>query len=143
MMFISNAKVILNLITSGLLERFPKLNFVSVESGIGWIPFILETLDYSLAESGAHRLDKLSMSPFDYFRRQIYASFWFEGRDTAASIRRLGVDNVMFETDFPHPVCLYPRPLEQARKGLGDLTLEERRKVLSTNAARVYGIPLD
>ena len=52
MMFISNAKVILNLITSGLLERFPKLNFVSVESGIGWIPFVLETLDYSLAESG-------------------------------------------------------------------------------------------
>jgi uncharacterized protein len=143
MMFISNAKVLLNLITSGLLERFPKLNFVSVESGLGWIPFILETLDYSLAESGAHRLDKLSMSPFDYFRRQIYASFWFEGRDTAAAIRRVGVDNVMFETDFPHPVCLYPRPLEQARKGLGDLTLEERRKVLSTNAARVYGIPLD
>jgi uncharacterized protein len=143
MMFISNAKVILNLITSGLLERFPKLNFVSVESGLGWIPFILETLDYSLAESGAHRLDKLSMSPFDYFRRQIYASFWFEGRDTAASIRRVGVDNVMFETDFPHPVCLYPRPLEQARKGLADLTPEERRKVLSTNAARVYGISLD
>lgn len=142
MMFISNAKVILNLIASGLLERFPKLNFVSVESGIGWIPFILETLEYSLAESGAGRLDKLSMSPWEYFRRQIYASFWFEGRDTAAAIRRLGVDNVMFETDFPHPICLYPRPLEQARKGLGDLTYEERRKVLSTNAARVYGIPL-
>jgi predicted TIM-barrel fold metal-dependent hydrolase len=142
MMFISNAKVILNLITSGLLERFPKLNFVSVESGLGWIPFILETLDYSLAESGAHRLDKLTMSPFEYFRRQIYASFWFEGRDTAAAIRRVGVDNVMFETDFPHPVCLYPRPLEQARKGLEELTIEERRKVLSTNAARVYGIPL-
>ena len=142
MMFISNAKVILNLITSGLLERFPKLNFVSVESGIGWIPFILETLDYSLAESGAHRLDKLSMTPFEYFRRQIYASFWFEGRDTAAAIRRVGVDNVMFETDFPHPVCLYPKPLEQARKGLGDLTFGEREKVLSTNASRVYGISL-
>ena len=143
MMFISNAKVILNLITSGLLERFPKLNFVSVESGIGWIPFILETLDYSLAESGARRLDKLSMSPIEYFRRQIYASFWFEGRDASVSIRRVGVDNVMFETDFPHPICLYPRPLEQVRDCLADLTLEERRKVLSTNAARVYNIPLD
>ena len=142
MMFISNAKVILNLITSGLLERFPKLNFVSVESGIGWIPFILETLDYSLAESGAHRLDKLSMSPSDYFRRQIYACFWFESRDAAATIRRVGVDNVMFETDFPHPTCLYPRPLEQARERLAELTPEEQRKVLSTNAARVYRVPL-
>jgi predicted TIM-barrel fold metal-dependent hydrolase len=142
MMFISNAKVILNLITSGLLERFPRLNFVSVESGIGWIPFILETLDYSLAESGARRLDRLSMSPSEYFRRQIYASFWFEGRDASSAIRRVGVDNVMFETDFPHPVCLYPRPLEQVRDCLADLTFGERRKVLSANAARVYNIPL-
>ncbi|MBM4269335.1 MAG: hypothetical protein FJ144_22475 [Deltaproteobacteria bacterium] len=78
-----------------------------------------------------------------YFRRQIYASFWFEGRDASASIRRLGVDNVMFETDFPHPVCLYPRPLEQVRDCLAYLTLEERRKVLSGNAARVYHFPLD
>ena len=143
MMFISNAKVILNLITSGLLERFPKLNFVSVESGIGWIPFVLETLDYSLAEAGAHRLDKLSMSPVAYFRRQIYATLWFEGRDSSAAIRRVGVDNVMFETDFPHPICLYPRPLEQLDKCLAELTPEERRKVLSANAARVYNIPVD
>jgi predicted TIM-barrel fold metal-dependent hydrolase len=143
MMFISNAQVILNLITSGLLERFPKLNFVSVESGIGWIPFVLETLDYSLAEAGAHRLGKLSMSPVEYFRRQIYATLWFEGRDSSAAIRRVGVDNVMFETDFPHPICLYPRPLEQVGKCLAELTPEERRKVLSTNAARVYNIPVD
>jgi predicted TIM-barrel fold metal-dependent hydrolase len=142
MMFISNAKVILNLITSGLLERFPKLNFVSVESGLGWIPFVLETLDYSLVEAGARRTNKLSMSPIEYFRRQMYASFWFEGRDTSNAIRRVGVDNVMFETDFPHPVCLYPRPLEQVHDALADLTSEERRKVLSGNAARVYNIPL-
>ena len=45
-MFISNARVICNLILTGLLERYPKLKFVSVESGIGWIPFILEALDY-------------------------------------------------------------------------------------------------
>jgi predicted TIM-barrel fold metal-dependent hydrolase len=143
MMFISNAKVILNLITSGLLERFPKLNFVSVESGIGWIPFVLETLDYSLAESGARRIDKLSLSPVEYFRRQIYATFWFEGKDAASAIRRVGIDNVMFETDFPHPICLYPRPLAQVRDCLAGLTRDERRKVLSSNAARVYRLSLD
>jgi predicted TIM-barrel fold metal-dependent hydrolase len=60
----------------------------------------------------------------------------------SAAIRRLGVDNVMFETDFPHPVCLYPHPLEQVRACLAELTAEERRKVLSANAARVYNIPL-
>jgi predicted TIM-barrel fold metal-dependent hydrolase len=49
----------------------------------------------------------------------------------------------MFETDFPHPVCLYPKPLEQVRDCLAELTDDERRKVLSANAARVYRIPLD
>jgi predicted TIM-barrel fold metal-dependent hydrolase len=142
MMFISNAKVICNLIISGLLERFPKLKFVSVESGIGWIPFILEGLDYAVREAGTLGDGKLSMSPLEYFRRQIYGCFWFESEDLAHTIRRVGVDNVMFETDFPHPTCLYPDPLGQAPKVFSDLTEEERRKVLSLNAARVYDIPL-
>ena len=44
--------------------------------------------------------------------------------DISATIRRLGVDNVTFETDFLHPVCLYPKPLEMVRECLADLTFE-------------------
>ncbi len=142
MLFLSNARVLVNLIASGLLERFPKLNFVSVESGIGWIPFILEALDYSITESAANRDGQLSMAPIDYFRRQVYACFWFETDDLASAVRRVGVDNVMFETDFPHPTCLYPGPLERPAAFLADFTAEERRKIFSTNAARLYNIPL-
>jgi predicted TIM-barrel fold metal-dependent hydrolase len=143
MMFISNAKVLCNLIATGLLERFPRLKFVSVESGIGWIPFILEGLEYSLSEAGCTADGKLSMTPLEYFRRQVYGCFWFENRDIAEVVRRVGVDNCMFETDFPHPTCLWPKPLSHAKTSLGGLTAEERRKVLSTNAARVYNIPLN
>jgi predicted TIM-barrel fold metal-dependent hydrolase len=143
MMFISNAKVLSNLIVSGLLERFPKLKFVSVESGIGWIPFILEALDYQLHESGAWRDGKLSMTPIEYFRRQVFACFWFERQDFAYNARRLGIDNILFETDFPHPTCLYPDPLQSAHAALRDLNEVERRKVLSLNAARCYNIPLE
>jgi predicted TIM-barrel fold metal-dependent hydrolase len=142
MMFMSNARVLSNLIVSGLLERFPKLKFVSVESGLGWIPFILEGLTYALRENGTEGRANLSMTPLEYFRRQIFACFWFENDDVAHTIRKLGVDNCMFETDFPHPTCLYPSPLEQARDGLAALTREERVKVLSANAARVYHIDL-
>ena len=143
MMFISNAKVILNLITSGLLDRFPKLNFVSVESGIGWIPFILETLDYSLAESGAVVSTSCRCRP----------SSTSGGRSTRPSGSKAGTSprrsagsastTSCSRPTFPHPICLYPRPLEQVRDCLADLTAEERRKVLSTNAARVYNIPVD
>jgi predicted TIM-barrel fold metal-dependent hydrolase len=48
----------------------------------------------------------------------------------------------MFETDFPHPTCLYPSPLERAAEALEDFTDEERRKIFSGNAARLYKIPL-
>jgi predicted TIM-barrel fold metal-dependent hydrolase len=142
MMFFSNAKVIANLIYSGLLEKFPRLNFVSVESGIGWIPFVLEALDYEYIEAGADRLNPLSMKPSDYFRRQIYACFWFEQEDIANTIRRVGVDNVMFETDFPHPTCLYPTPLDVGRSSMALFTPTERKKIMSGNAARIYNLDL-
>jgi predicted TIM-barrel fold metal-dependent hydrolase len=82
------------------------------------------------------------MAPIDYFRRQVFACFWFENEDLAAQVRRVGVDNVMFETDFPHPTCLYPSPLERGAAVLADFTDEERRKIFSGNAARVYGVSL-
>jgi uncharacterized protein len=56
-----------------LLERFPKLKFVSVESGVGWMPFLLEALDYEVDEAAPHARDFLRMRPCEYFTRQIYA----------------------------------------------------------------------
>jgi predicted TIM-barrel fold metal-dependent hydrolase len=138
MMFVSNLQILSNVILSGMLERFPKLNLVSVESGIGWIPFLLESLEYNMKDSGL----KYDLSPFEIFRRQIYACSWFERRSLAESVRALGADNIMFETDFPHPVCLYPDALDYMADAAAELTLEDRRKVFGGNAARLYKIPV-
>jgi predicted TIM-barrel fold metal-dependent hydrolase len=73
MMYLSNARVIGNIIYSGVLERFPDLKIVSVESGIGWIPFFLEALDYQRNESMTHAFEYLTMQPSDYFRRRFSA----------------------------------------------------------------------
>jgi predicted TIM-barrel fold metal-dependent hydrolase len=140
MLFFGNARVMANILLSGILDRHPTIKFVSVESGIGWIPFLLETLEYQLAENAAGR--KFALTPAEYFTRNVYSSFWFERRNIADSIRQVGVDNVMFETDFPHPTCLYPNPLGQAAAGLATLDMDSRRKVLSGNAARLYRIPI-
>lgn len=142
MMFIANSQVVGNIIISGLLERFPKLKFVSVESGVGWLPFMLEALEYQISESGANIDGRYSMTPLEYFRRNIYSCFWFESQDFAHVARKLGIDNVMFESDFPHPTCLYPDPLASAHKSLEGFTDEEKVKVLSTNAARCYNLDL-
>lgn len=138
MLFFNNAKVVANLIFSGALDRYPQLNFVSVESGIGWVPFLMEALDYQLAEIAETK--RFTMKPWEYFRQNFYGCFWFESENISEMVRRVGIDNVMFETDFPHPTSLYP--IDNLEQRLDTLTPEERAKVLSLNAARLYNIPL-
>jgi predicted TIM-barrel fold metal-dependent hydrolase len=87
-------------------------------------------------------MDYLSMMPSEYFRRQMYACFWFEQHDVATSIERVGVDNVLFETDFPHPTCLYPDSLEHVAISLAEVGPDVARKVLQDNAAKLYRIEL-
>ncbi len=132
--FMGNLRCITNLVFSGLLDRFPSLDFVSVESGIGWIPFLLELCEYQFDENG---VTSLKLRPKQYFARQIYASYWFES-DAATPIEKLGEDNVMFETDFPHPTCLYPGVKQHVQDTLGGLDPRVQRKVLYETAERVY-----
>lgn len=134
----SNLRALANLIFSGVLDRFPKLKFCSVESGFGWIPFFLDLCEYQYDECG---VTNLKMRPKEYFKRQIYASYWFEKKPQAA-IDLLGIDNVMFETDFPHPTCLYPNIHEHIESSLSGLSDVDQRKILCENAARLYHIPM-
>jgi uncharacterized protein len=141
MLFIGNARSIVNIIASGMLERHPELQIVSVESGVGWIPFVMEALHYEIAENSPADLAKLSLTPLEYFQRQIYATTWFERADIAYVVQRLGEDRIMFETDYPHPTCLYPEPLKNAAENLQDLSPTAREKILSRNAKQLYRLP--
>jgi predicted TIM-barrel fold metal-dependent hydrolase len=137
MLFINNGRVMGNLILSGLLDRFPKLKFISVESGIGWIPFLLEAIDYQYQETGKNA-GKLQRKPSEYFPTNFYSCFWFERRDLTQVIRQVGVDNVLFETDFPHSTCLYP--VDNVDQAMAGLTEAEKVKILSGTAAELYNI---
>ena len=138
LLFIGNARVVVNIICSGMLDRFPELKIVSVESGTGWIPFILEALDYEMSENAPAAKAALSLLPSEYFKRQIYATTWFERTNLATLIDSVGEDNIMFETDFPHPTCLYPDPLRTAEVNMRELSTEVQRKILGENAAALY-----
>ena len=86
--FMANARTVAQLVTGGICHRFPELNFVSVESGIGWIPFALEALDWQWRNCGVHKEHpEYDLLPSEYFRRQIYGCFWFE-RDSALAAHR-------------------------------------------------------
>jgi len=146
--FMSNSRTILLLIMSGVCHRFPKLNFVSVESGIGWLPFFLESMDWQWQTSGAHLEHPDFMLPSEYFKRQIYACFWFERASARFALEALGDDNFLYETDFPHPTSMSPgpatiavTPAEYIDGTFGDLPASTVRKIVHDNAARLYNLP--
>lgn len=142
----SNAKVIALLITGGICHRFPRLNFVSVESGVGWLPFALAGLDWQWKNCGVPlEHPEYDLLPSEYFKRQIYGCFWFETDTAKSAIEQLGPDCILYETDFPHPTSMSPGPATSAisprvfvSEELGDLSDDVLRKILHENAARIY-----
>ncbi len=140
LLFINNARVVVNVILCGMLDRHPGLKLVSVESGIGWVPFILEAMDYEVFENAPEQAADLSRMPSEYFKDHWYATFWFESHqgNLQTLVDSVGEDNILFETDFPHPTCLYPKPLDTVAEKMATLTPSARRKILGENAAKLY-----
>ena len=138
LLFVGNARVVANGIVSGLFDRHPDLKWVSVESACGWIPFILEALDYEMNENAPEETRALKKLPSEYFKSNLYATFWFERNNIQAMVDAVGEDNILFETDFPHPTCLYPKPLELVADKIAPLSPEVQRKILGENAKKLY-----
>ena len=107
--FLDNSVAVLDVILSGICHRYPKLKFVSVESGIGWVPFVLEAADWQWNNSGAiYEHPEMDLLPSEYFKRQVYACFWFEEASAVKAIEQIGSENVLYETDYPHPTSMSP-----------------------------------
>jgi predicted TIM-barrel fold metal-dependent hydrolase len=135
----------LDLITGGVPHRFPQLKLVSVESGVGWIPFLLEALDWQWKNNGvAQEHPEYDLLPSEYFRRQIYASFWFEEEGLGSILERYP-DNILYETDYPHPTCQAPGPVSAgthphlyAEKVLAGVSEPTLQKVMHDTACELY-----
>ena len=78
--------------------------------------------------------------PSEYFRSNLYATFWFENNRNKLPdlIEAVGEDSILFETDFPHPTCLYPKPLETVEEKMATLPPETQRKIYGENARKLY-----
>ncbi|MEW5876427.1 MAG: amidohydrolase family protein, partial [Candidatus Zixiibacteriota bacterium] len=140
--FLRNGVQMVDLIMSGVLARYPKIKFISVESGIGWIPFVLEALDYQfMGNDVKEEHPEFDLLPSEYFTRNIYACYWFEQTAPRRLIDKVGVDNILFETDFPHPTSLYGEEVHARIKGgLSDCEESVRRKILWDNAQKLYKV---
>jgi predicted TIM-barrel fold metal-dependent hydrolase len=140
----SNMRIIANLCNSDLFDRFPRLKIVSAESGIGWVPFLLEDMEYQYDEmiTTPEERGLARRRPAEYFRDHLFVMFWFERSAPAKLISDIGVGNILVETDIPHPTCLYPNPAEHFATVLAGLDDHDKRRILQDNAAELYKIPL-
>ena len=140
--FLKNAMQLNDLIMSGVLARYPDIKFISVESGIGWVPFALEALDYQFhGNDVAEEHPEFDLLPSEYFARNVYACYWFEQLAPRRLIDKVGADNILFETDFPHPTSLYGDEVHARIKGgLSDCEESVRRKILWENGQKLYKV---
>ena len=140
-----NAEVIGELICSGICHRHPNLNFVSVESSVGWVPAFAEHLDWSWGNAGVIlEHPEYDLSPSEYMRRQVLFCWWFETDAARYTISRMP-ECVLYETDYPHPTSMSPGPASIAQKPrdfleehFSALPEEALKQVLWGNAARIY-----
>lgn len=141
---LGNCMQVSDLLLSGVPARFPGVKFVCVESGVGWVPFLLEALDHEFHYVGLGRSrPELEMLPSEYFRRQVYVCFSYEKSGPERLLDVIGVENVLFETDFPHPGCLYGNVAETVEASLGRQPEEVRRRLLFQNTSDLYKIKFD
>jgi predicted TIM-barrel fold metal-dependent hydrolase len=147
MAFLDNGRCLGDIILGGIPHRFPKLKMVSVESGVSWLPFVIEALDWQWKNNGVrHEHPEYDLLPSEYFRRQIYGSFWFEEAGIATALEMFP-NNILFETDYPHPTCQAPGPASAgthprlyAEVALAGISEQIVGKVLHDTAADLYGL---
>jgi predicted TIM-barrel fold metal-dependent hydrolase len=125
------------IIGEGVLDRFPDLRFVFLESGCGWIPYWLERMDEHYEVLGV-QLPALKTKPSDLLqRRQLYFSCEPEEQELAHAVDVIGDDWIVFASDYSHFDSRWPgaaEPIVRHRK-LSDAT---KRKILNDNARRLY-----
>ena len=128
------------LILGGVLERFPDLRCVFLESGSGWAPYWLDRMDEHFAV-WHKKLPAVRRAPSEYFARQCFIAMDPDDGLAATTVGLLGDACVVWSSDYPHIDATFPGAVKQSLESLGALPEASIRKVLGGNALRLYGLP--
>jgi predicted TIM-barrel fold metal-dependent hydrolase len=131
---------LVQLIASGVLERHPRLQVGLVESGIGFVPWLIETMDWAHKAHHFWVRPQLAELPSTYFRRQCFASFQEDHAGLLAAEVHDVVDNLLWANDYPHHEGSWPHSYQSVERQFGHLREESRAKIQGLNAARIFGL---
>jgi predicted TIM-barrel fold metal-dependent hydrolase len=129
------------LCSSGVFDRFPKLNFATIEAGAGWLPYALWAMDHGEECFGFWVSPQLKYRPSEYFQMHGHASFETDPVGIAL-LDRIGVDSLLWGNDYPHVEGSWPNSERAIKSWSKDLTHEQTAKILGLNSARLFNIPV-
>jgi len=127
-----------NLCASGILERFTRLRFATIEAGIGWVPWALEAMDEAYRKHHMWVRPKLRKLPSQQFREHGYASFQEDAAGLELAREHHLVDCFLWANDYPHHEGTWPHSAQAIERQMGGLSDQERAKILGENAARLF-----
>ena len=127
-----------SLCASGVLEKYSKLKFATIEAGIGWIPWALNAMDEAYKKHHMWARPKLQGLPSDYYRAHGFSSFQEDPAGLALVEGADLVDNFLWANDYPHHEGTWPHSAEAIERTMGHLKSETRKKLLGANAARLF-----
>ena len=138
-----------HLMFSGVFERNPSLQFVNTETGTAWLPDTLEKLDsfYERMKFGKYgsetifggmAVEQLSLKPSEYWQRQCHIGASFLRPTEAHLCKEIGIEKIMWGSDYPHTEGSYPYTREHLRLTFADFSEDEATQILTNNAARLY-----
>ena len=133
------AEILGTFIAGSILKRNPGLRIVLVESGIGWIPYYIERLDTMHRRHNWAARGQLEELPSTFWYKQCYATFE-DDKVGMEILDRVGADNVLWASDYPHPDCTWPESQEVVVKHFEHLPDEKKQKICWKNAAALYGL---
>jgi predicted TIM-barrel fold metal-dependent hydrolase len=122
-----------DLVFSGVLQRHPQLKFMLSEGGIGWIPYILERLDYTWERHRWYQNISRVDRPSDLFRRHIWGCF-IDDVHGVASRDAIGIDKILIEVDYPHSDSNWPNSRKRIAENLIDVSDEDTHRIVELNA---------
>jgi uncharacterized protein len=127
-------------VMTGIFEKFPRLKVVFVEPGLGWIAWWLFTMD-DMRHQG-YEYPALKRLPSEYFHDNVFVTFIDEPDvlHSAKLLDRIGLRNLLWSTDYPHPVTTWPRSQAAVETAMGHLPPDARELLTSANAKRVWNL---
>ena len=126
-------------VASGVLERHPKLKFVLVECYISWLAWVLQTLDQINDNRHVWFQPYLMLKPSEYFRRNVFLGASCMPRREAEMRHEIGIENLIWGSDYPHPEGTWPFTKKQMIETFHDIPEDEAAKMLGGNAASLFG----